>query len=447
MDAVPRTPRTLRRTKPSVDGFSAVAESHGVEEYELTKNGLRVLYRHDPSAPVVGLMVTYLVGSRHEAVGYTGATHLLEHLMFKGSKKFPKTGGMSVIDRLMEVGALMNATTWLDRTNYYEVLPQEHFEHALALEADRMRNAVITRKDLDEEMPAVRSEYAMCMNSAHEVLDTEMWATAYQAHPYHHSTIGWLSDIENVTIDRLLAFYNTYYWPNNAYVTVVGNITREQALTLVKKYFGVHTRSKDPIPVPYTIEPAQRGLRRFEVSREGEKNIVGIAFKTPRALQDDMPALQILAAVLADGRTSRLHRELVEKNKASDVEAHVTSTYDPGLCTVFASLQQGISHVAVEKRILEVVGDIAQNGITKDELKKARIGVETEMAFSRDGHYRFLSALNESIAAGDWRYYFDLPERFAAVTVSDVRRVAATYCVNDMMTIGHYISTQHHGKA
>jgi zinc protease len=411
---------------------------HGVEEYVLKKNGLRVLYRHDDSAPVVGLMVTYLVGSRHEATGHTGATHLLEHLMFKGSKNFPKKKGVSVLDRFQEKGALINATTWFDRTNYYEVMPKEHIEFAVRVEADRMRNAIITRADLDEEMPAVRSEYARGENDPYEALDKHVWATAFVAHPYHHSTIGWLPDIENVSIERLKQFYDTYYWPNNAVVSIVGDIERERALEIIATHFGVHSSSPHTIPTPYTSEPSQLGRRFVEVSRAGTQNLVGIAFKVPDALHADTASLIALADILAGGNTSRLHKALVEKQLASGVSASYMPLHDPSLFTVYATLVPGISHTRVEQTIMRTIRMVVEKSVTAGELARVLSGARTSIAVARDGQFAMLSALNEAIAVGNWRYYFDMPDALAKVTPVSVRRVATTYLIETSSTVGHY---------
>jgi zinc protease len=419
--------------------FTHIETQEGVEEYELKKNGLRVLYSKDTTSPVVGLMVTYLVGSRHEAIGYTGSTHILEHLMFKGSKHFPSKKGLSALDALSKKGALVNASTWLDRTNYYEVLPDEHFEYVVRLEADRMRHALITEKDLQEELPAVKSEYAMSYeNNPVEFLDAHMWATAFTAHPYHHTTIGSFSDIEHASVEKLQHFYNTYYHPNNAVVTVVGNVERDYALTLIEKYFGVHPRSKHEIPVVHAKEPEQLGKRFVEIHREGTKNIVAVAYKVPEALHLDTPAILILSSILGDGKTSRLYRELVLKKLASSVWTSYMPFRDPGLFMIYATPLDGVSHEKVQNTILSTCEQVTQREVSKGELARVVARVGSEMAFARDGHYALLSSLNESIATGDWRFFFSLPKTIGEVSSKKVRDVAKKYFTNTALTIGHY---------
>lgn len=418
--------------------FMRVGSYHGIEEFVHKKNGVRVLYHADDTSPVVGVMVTYLVGSRHEAIGNTGATHLLEHLMFKGSQHFPKKNGVSVLELLTEKGALVNASTWLDRTNYFEVLPKEQFDFALRLEADRMRHAIITRKDLDEEMPAVRSEYAMGENDPMECLDKHLWASAYMAHPYHHSTIGWLSDIEGVSIERLKEFYNTYYWPNNAVITIIGDVSRDEVLKRIDTYFGVHARSPHAIPEPYTKEPKQLGRRFVEVKRVGTKNMIALAYKVPEALHADTPALMALSSILAEGHTSRLHRSLVEKKLATSVRSVYMPFKDPSLLTVYVTLAEGVSHSRVEKVFRATVATLLTEGVSDDELMRVVAHLKTEIAFARDGHYAMLSNLNEAIAVGDWKFFFDLPETMGRVTIHDILRVARTYLCDEGETSGYY---------
>ena len=213
---------------PTVEtAFEFVKTSGGIDEYRCTHNDLSILLMEDHSAPVATFMVTYHVGSRNEAIGHTGSTHLLEHMMFKGSKNFNKEKGNPIWTVLQDVGAQINATTWMDRTNYFELLPSEHLGRAIAIEADRMRNLFIKDEERQTEMTVVRNEFERGENDPFDTLDKNMWATAYQAHPYHHSTIGWRSDIEGVSTERLREFYETYYWPNNAKVTIIGDFKKD----------------------------------------------------------------------------------------------------------------------------------------------------------------------------------------------------------------------------
>ncbi|SVC05538.1 uncharacterized protein METZ01_LOCUS258392, partial [marine metagenome] len=273
--------------------FNQVKKSGGITEYQHKKNALTVLLLENHNAPVITFMVTYRVGSRNEAIGHTGSTHLLEHLMFKGSEQFNKESGTAIWNVLQDVGAMINATTWFDRTNYFELLPKEHLLQAVKIEADRMRSAFIRDEDRKSEMTVVRNEFERGENDPWEGLDKNIWATAYQAHPYHHSTIGWRSDIENVSTERLKDFYNTFYWPNNATVTVIGDFDKASILILLDQKFGSISKSPHTIPEMYTTEPVQEGPRRIIVKRAGEMPIIGIAHKIPEGRNKDIYALQI----------------------------------------------------------------------------------------------------------------------------------------------------------
>lgn len=337
---------------PIKDAYEFVQSSGGIDEYTLKHNGMRVLLMEDHSAPVATFMVTYHVGSRNEAVGHTGSTHLLEHLMFKGSENFNKQNGKPIWTVLQDVGAQINATTWMDRTNYFELLPSDQLEKAMAIEADRMRRAFIADKDRQPEMTVVRNEFERGENSPYQALDKLVWATAYQAHPYHHSTIGWRSDIENVSTERLKEFYNTYYWPNNATVTLIGDFQVEEALRLVRKYFGPYTASPHDIPEVYTTEPDQEGPRHVEIRRSGEAGIVAIAHKSPAGLHEDTYALQVLSKILYGGKSSRFYKKIVDKGLATNVNIDDHPFKDNGLFVTYVFMTPGTDHSEIQSIVL-----------------------------------------------------------------------------------------------
>src|SRR5580700_9929626 len=242
-------------------GFSHIKSLGGIDEYRLDSNGLSVLLVPDHSAPVVTFEVTYQVGSRNEVTGTTGATHILEHMMFKGSDAFNDAKGNSVKQYLEHVGGQFNASTSFDRTNYFATIGRESLEGYIAIEADRMRHLWLREADRQSEMTVVRNEYERGKNDPDSVLMEEVTAAAYLALPYHHPTIGWKSDIEHVPIAKLREFYDTFYWPNNATVTVIGDLEPAATLSLIKKYYGVYPHSPAPIPAIYTEEPPQNGER------------------------------------------------------------------------------------------------------------------------------------------------------------------------------------------
>lgn len=405
----------------------------------MTANDLTILLMEDHSAPVATFMVTYRVGSRNEAVGYTGSTHLLEHLMFKGSQRYNRERGNSIWTLLLNVGARINATTWLDRTNYYEMLPSEHLEMAIVVEADRMRQALLRDSDRQPEMTVVRNEFERGENDPWEALDKNMWSTAYQAHPYHHSTIGWKSDIEGVPTERLRQFYDTYYWPNNATVTVIGDFDTRQLLSWIKSHFGQYPASHHPIPEVYTTEPRQEGPRRFIIRRSGEAGIVGIAHKTPEGRHLDKYAFAVLKNILGAGKTSRFYRTLIDKGLATSTFVGDHLLHDNSLFITYAFLTPGVEHGKVERIILREYEKVKAKGVTEKEVARAKAMIKAEVAFSRDGSFSIAAALNEAIAIGDWTYYTTYLDRLGSVKKEDIQRVTRTYLVEDQSTAGWFV--------
>lgn len=434
--------RSALAAAPGVDGVEYVRTVAGISEYRLPGNDLNVLLLEDRSAPVLTFMVTYRVGSRNEVTGTTGATHLLEHLMFKGSKNFHPGIGKG-FDTLMDrVGGINNATTWLDRTNYYENLPSDHLELAVELEADRMRNLLLREEDRKPEMTVVRNEFERGENDPASALDKEVTAAAIIAHPYHHSTIGWRSDIERVPIEKLREFYDTYYWPNNATVTVIGDFQTAQALQLIRKHFGAIPRSPKPIPEVYTEEPAQTGPRRVVVKRPGEVGVVQIAHKTPSATHPDHAALEVLSAILSTGKTSRLYRALIDKNLAISAEAAKGFFRDAALFSTTVLLAPGVTHEQAEKAVLEELERIKANGVSETETSTAINKILAGIAYGRDGSFAIAGQLNEAIAVGDWTIYASLLEKISAVKPADIQRVAKEYLLEDQSTTGWFVPQQ-----
>ena len=429
----------LRATPVAVEGFTYVKSRGGIDEYTLDANGLQVLLIPETSAPVITFMVTYHVGSRNEVTGTTGSTHLLEHLMFKGSVNYNRDKGNSVDQLLSRTGAQFNATTYLDRTNYYENLGSDQLAMVVGMEADRMRNLLLRESDRRPEMTVVRNEFERGETNPIQSLIKEIFAAAYVAHPYHHNTIGWRSDIEKVTIEKLREFYDTFYWPDNATVTLVGDFQSAEALGLIKQHYGVITRAPRPIPQVYTEEPEQTGPRRVVVKRPGQLGVVAIAHKSPAATHPDFPALAILGSILGDGKNSRLYRELTDKNLSTGVFTGPFALRDPSLHFTFIPLAPGASHEQVEKIAVDEVEKLKQHGVTATEVQAAIAKALADSAYQRDGSFAIAGKINEFIAAGDWTLYVTLDEALQQVTPADVLRVANKYLNVDQSTTGWFI--------
>jgi zinc protease len=426
---------------PPPEGFSEIRKSRDITEYRLDSNGLTVLLQPQPSSPVVTFMVTYLIGSRNESYGATGATHLLEHLMFKGTPKHNKEAGTGIDQLLEATGAETNATTWLDRTNYFTTLAPQHLPLIITLEADRMRNLRLREEDRQPEMTVVRNEFQIAENDPGTTLQTEIWATAFQAHPYRHSVLGWLSDVENVSIETLRHFYNTYYWPNNAVVSIVGNFNPEDALNLVRQHYGPIPKSPSTIPSVHTLEPPQTGPRRITLKRPGELGLFSIAYKIPPATHPDSPALTVLSDLLADGLRCRFYLELTDAGLTTDVIAYPELTRDPSLFLITAELAGDSTHEEVETKLLSVLSEVRQNGVTDKEIQHAIARLNAQSAFSRDGSTTISESLTEAIAVGDWTLYHTWDDSIAKVTPADVKRVANQYLNTDQSTTGLFIPT------
>ncbi len=419
--------------------FDTIARERGLEELRLQSNGLRVLLVPQAEVPVVAVCIVYHVGSRNEATGHTGATHLLEHLLFKGSQRFDPAAGRSVARELERVGAGFNATTWFDRTSYYEVLPAEHLELALEIEADRMRGALLREEDLALERTVVLNEFEQGENDPLDVLLKLSFATAFREHPYHHPTIGWRSDIEHITVDRLRAFYDAFYQPDNATLILVGCFEREGALDAIGRHFGSVPPSHRQVEPVHVVEPAQEGERRFVVRRSAELGWVACSWRTPEATHLDTHALSVLADILSGGVTSRLQQRLVETGSCVDLQVMAWQLRDPGLFQVFATLNGTSDHAAVEHAIVEEIQAIAAAGVSAEELERAIAQVEAEVAYHRDSPAQVAGALAEAVACADWRFYLSFLDRVRRVSRGDVQRVAATYFAEDARTVGWFV--------
>jgi zinc protease len=420
-------------------GFTHVRSLGGIEEYRLDSNGLTVLLVPDHSAPVVTFEVTYQVGSRNEVTGTTGATHILEHMMFKGSDAFNDAKGNSIKQVLERVGGQFNASTSFDRTNYFATIGRENLEGYVAIEADRMRHLWLHEADRQAEMTVVRNEYERGKNDPESVLLEEVMEAAYVALPYHHPTIGWKSDIEHVPIGKLHEFYDTFYWPNNATVTVVGDVETDSVLGLIKKYYGVYPRSPAPIPAIYTEEPAQSGERRVIVKRPGELGAIIVAHKVPNGRDADQAALEMLDAILSSGKNARLYRALVDQGLALSAGAGTDVHHDLSLHTLYAALTPGTTHEQVEKALLAELNKIKTSGVTAAEVATVKQQYIAEDAYKRDGTAGVAGELSEWIGVGDWTLYVSFPQKVQQVTPADVQRVAKQYFGADQSTTGWFV--------
>ncbi|MFZ5636153.1 MAG: M16 family metallopeptidase [Pseudomonadota bacterium] len=411
----------------------------GICEYALA-NGLRVLLFPDASKPTVTVNIAYGVGSVHENYGETGMAHLLEHMLFKGTPTHRDIPG-----EMKARGIEKNATTSLDRTNYYGSFPANEatLDWLLGLEADRMIHSFVAKKDLDSEMTVVRNEMERNENNPGSVLFQRLRSTAYLWHNYGNSTIGARSDVENVPIERLQAFYRTWYRPDNATLIVAGRIDPATTLATVQRHFGPLKRPQAPLPKLYTAEPTQDGEREVVVRRTGDTPMIGIGYRIPGATHPDTAALTVLFDVLGDVPGGRLHKALVETKLAAFAGGGSGSQRDDGMAVLMAVLPKGGDAARAETELLrQIETRLASEPVTADEvaLAKRRIANAYETNFTNVNAVAM--ALTESVAAGDWRLYFLNRDRIAAVSAEDVARVARTYFKPDNRTIGRFVPTE-----
>ncbi|MEA5445289.1 pitrilysin family protein [Gammaproteobacteria bacterium AB-CW1] len=412
----------------------------GIAEYRLD-NGMQVLLVPDQSRSSVTVNTTYFVGSRHEGYGETGMAHLLEHMLFYGTDKHP-----DIRSEISEKGGRANGTTWYDRTNYFQTFPasDENLEWALSMEADRMVNANFDGEDLASEMSVVRNEFEIGENNPFRVLMQRTMAVAHEWHGYGRSTIGARSDIEGVPIERLRDFYYRYYQPDNAMVVVSGNFETDKALDMVADSFGripAPDREKElRIWDTYTREPTQDGERTVTVRRSGDSQYLMASYHVPAGAHPDFAALDLLAHVLGNQPSGRLHQALVDSELATQVGTFAFSLREPGVLLAFAEVDSDQDLDEVESVFRQTLDEVLANGISEQEAVRARSSrlrnLETQTLNDSE---RIGIGLTEWAASGDWRLIFLHRDRIQEVEAEDIERVAEKYLRRDNRSVGRFI--------
>ena len=423
--------------------ISRITSVEGITEYRLA-NGLKVLLFPDASQDTITVSVTYLVGSRHEGYGESGMAHLLEHMQFKGTPRHP-----DLKNEFQGRGARFNASTSFDRTNYYATLAanDSNLDWALELEADRMVNSKVSKEDLDSEMTVVRNEFEAGENSPYGVLGERMAATAYLWHNYGRAIIGARSDIENVPIERLQAFYRRYYQPDNAVVLVSGRFDETAALGLIERHFGNIPKPARALVPTYTAEPTQDGERSVTLRRAGEVQLVGALYHLPPGSHADFPAIDILVTALTKVPGGRLHRALVETGKASGVYGGDQQQREAGYAYFGASLRKDMPLDAARAALIATLEGFAAEPITDDEVERARTQLVNDVDMALTNPRELGIALSEFISMGDWRLFFLYRDGLRQVRREDVQRVAAQYLKNSNRTLGMFVPTPQPDRA
>jgi zinc protease len=420
--------------------FFLTSPAFAVEPHEfILSNGMKVLLVEVPKAPVATVQVWYKVGSRNEVMGRAGLSHMLEHMMFKGTAKYPK-GEFSRLIR--KNGGTDNAFTSQDFTAYFENLAADRVELALELEADRMQGLVLDRPELTTEREVVKEERRLrTEDDPQGALVEALFAQAYFSHPYHWPVIGWFGDLDAMTLDDLQRHYDTYYSPNNATLIIVGDINTDGLLPMIKQLFEPIPRGPEPKPIA-TIEPEQKGERRFLLKREAQVPFVMIGYRVPNFTSEDSYALDILDSILSHGKSARLYQSLVYEQKSA---LAVGSEYsllqaDPGLFYFYALVSPGQKPESVEDALHQEIKRLQTDPPSEQELQRAKNQVEATHVFEQDSNFRHAMLLGqaESVGAG-WRKIDQFVEQIRAVTPKDIQRVARQYLIEDNRTVGTLI--------
>jgi zinc protease len=409
----------------------------GISEFRLA-NGMRVLLAPDASKPTTTVNLTYLVGSRHEHYGETGMAHLLEHLVFKGTHSRG-----NLMEELSKRGMQFNGTTFYDRTNYFETFPanEDHLAWALEMEADRMVNSRIAREDLEKEFSVVRNEMESGENDPWRSLWQYMAATAFDWHNYGKSTIGARSDVENVRIENLQAFYRKYYQPDNAVLIVSGKFDPAKTLSLIERQFGALPKPQRTLAPTYTLDPVQNGAREVTVARVGDTQLAGLLYRTAAASHKDSAALAALAEILAGTPNGRLYKGLVEGKKAVSIAPWNFELAEPGYIVFFAELSK-TQKIADARRVMQdTLEQIKKTPITETELKRAKASLMADLDKVLNDPQRLAIQLSENIASGDWRLFFLSRDWVEALTVADVQKAAENYFKESNRTFGQFVPT------
>ncbi len=412
-------------------------------------NGLTVLVQEVHAAPLASVWCWYKVGSRDEAAGLTGISHWVEHMNFKGTTHIPRERIKGIIE---EFGGSWNGYTWIDQTTYLETATRDALDRMLFIEAERMANGLYDPDECESERTVIISELQGSENDPDQLLEIEVSAAAFKAHPYGHPTIGWLPDLRRMTRDDLYAHYRRYYVPNNATLVVVGDVETDDAIDRVRRRFGEIAPGEVP-ERRITAEPDQLGERRVVVRKEGTTAYLKVAFHAPAATDDDFFPMLVVDAVLTGAkgvnlwasfrtpppqRSARLYRALVEGRLASAVSGGLMPTADPYLYTVSVTAREGAPREAVERATVAELDRLAREGISAGELEKARNQLRARLVFESDSVTNIAHQLGYFETVASAGLYLSIGDRIRAVSREHVARAAARVLRPTNRTVGWF---------
>ena len=419
---------------------------------EVLGNGLKVLVREVHTAPLASVWCWYRVGSKDEGPGMTGVSHWCEHMNFKGTRNIPRDQVKGIIEKF---GGAWNGYTWIDQTTYLETASKDALDRMLFIEAERMDACLYEPADCESERTVIISELQGGENDPEQLLDTEVNAAAFKVHPYHHPTIGWLSDLQTMTREDLYGHYRKYYVPSNATVVVVGDVDTTDVLRRVEKQFGGIAAGARPARVKQ-VEPEQQAERRVVLRKPATTAYFKAAFHAP-AFEDAAFFPMLVADAVLNGaaglniwsmggvarpqRSARLYRALVDKRLASSVSGGLMPTDDPYLYSISASVADGQTIAAVEQVVLAELDRLCSGGITDAELTKVRAQLHARFVYDADSVTDIAHQLGYFETISSWKSYETLRARLDGVTTEAVHQAAARYLVPSNRTIGWFEPT------
>ena len=412
-------------------------------------NGLKVLVQEAHTAPLVSVWCWYRVGSKDEPLGMTGASHWVEHMNFKGTAGISQGEFKEFIDRF---GGFWNGYTWIDQTTYVETATRDALDQMLFMEAERMDRCLYDAEACDAERTVIISELQGGENDPDQLLDIEVTATAFKAHPYRHPTIGWIGDLHAMSRDDLHGYYRRFYTPANATLVIVGDVDTDDALRLAERRFGAIAPGAEPLRV-VTTEPEQTGERRLDIVREGTTAYLKVAHHAPAATDPDFAPMLVLDAGLtgakglnlwasfrgpAPQRRARLYRALVDGGHAAAVNGMFVPTAHPFLFMVSVTANEGTPLDRLRDRVLAELDDVRANGLAPEELDRATRQLRARLVLENDSITNIAHQIGFFETVAGPGLLQELPGRIAAVTVDDVARVAARYLLPSNRTVGSF---------
>jgi zinc protease len=427
----------------------AAASLHSSVRSDYLPNGLKVIVQEIHTAPLVSVWCWYRVGSCDEGPGRTGVSHWVEHMNFKGTVNIPRDQMKGIVERF---GGMWNGYTWLDQTTYLETTGRVALDQMLFLEAERMANGLYDPVECESERTVIISELQGGENDPDQLLDTEVTATAFRAHPYRHPTIGWLGDLQSMTRDDLYEHYRTFYIPNNATLVVVGDVDADDVLRRAEKQFAGIGPGAEPRRIR-TTEPSQHGERRVLIERDGTTGYVKAVFHAPAATDDDFFAMLVLDAILTGAkgvnlwssfrgvppqRKARLYTALVEGGLASMVSGAIMPTAQPYLYTLSFTALEGVPLAAVESAAFEEIERVRTLGVDPSEVSRAKRQLRARLVFENDSVTNIAHQLGYFETVVGAGYLSALQRRIDAVTPEEIWNAARRRLGPSNRTVGWF---------